>query len=92
MDFKLEVRDAGGHSSEPKPTNAIYKLAAALSRIGELQFPMALNETTRPWFERAATFEEAAVAGDMRAVARPNPGRRQMTSRPSMNCITIHFV
>jgi acetylornithine deacetylase/succinyl-diaminopimelate desuccinylase-like protein len=73
MDFKLEVRDAGGHSSQPGPTNAIYKLAAALSRIGDLEFPMALNETTRAWFERAAKFEEPAVAGDMRAVAQPSP-------------------
>ncbi len=73
MDFKLEVRDAGGPSAQPGPTNAIYKLAAALPRIGDLQFPMALNETTRAWFERAAKFEEPAIAGDMRAVARPSP-------------------
>jgi acetylornithine deacetylase/succinyl-diaminopimelate desuccinylase-like protein len=73
MDFKLEARDAGGHSSQPRPGNAIYRLAAALSRIGEFHFAVALNETTRTWFERAAKFEEPAIADDMRAVARPDP-------------------
>jgi acetylornithine deacetylase/succinyl-diaminopimelate desuccinylase-like protein len=73
MDFRMEARDAGGHSSLPGATNAIYKLAAALSRIGEARFPMALNDTTRAWFERAAKFEEPTLAADMRAVARPNP-------------------
>jgi acetylornithine deacetylase/succinyl-diaminopimelate desuccinylase-like protein len=75
MDFKLEVRDAGGHSSQPGATNAIYKLAAALSRIGEHRFPLMMNDTTRAWFERAAKFEEPAIAADMRAIAQPSPGR-----------------
>src|SRR5690242_10161219 len=30
VDFRLEVRNAGGHSSRPVPDNAIYHLAAAL--------------------------------------------------------------
>jgi acetylornithine deacetylase/succinyl-diaminopimelate desuccinylase-like protein len=34
---------------------------------------MALNETTRAWFERAAKFEEPAIGADMVAVARPSP-------------------
>ena len=73
MDFRLEVHDAGGHSSQPRPINAIYQLAAALNRIGEFQFPMALNETTRTWFERASQFEDPRIAADMRAVAQPSP-------------------
>jgi len=71
MDFRLEVHDAGGHSSQPRPINAIYQLAAALNRIGEFRFPMALNETTRTWFERASQFEEPRIAADMRAIAQP---------------------
>ena len=73
MDFNVEARDVGGHSSQPGPGNAIYRLAAALSRIGDFHFPMALNETTRAWFERASKFEEPAIAGDMRAIAKANP-------------------
>lgn len=73
MDFKVEARDVGGHSSQPGPGNAIYRLAAALSRIGDFHFPMALNETTRAWFERASKFEEPAIASDMRAIAAVSP-------------------
>src|SRR5271166_6926075 len=32
-DFKLEVRNKGGHSSVPVPDNAIYRLATALERL-----------------------------------------------------------
>jgi acetylornithine deacetylase/succinyl-diaminopimelate desuccinylase-like protein len=73
MDYSLEVRDAGGHSSQPNAHNAIYTLAAALSNIGAYQFPLAFNETTRVWFQRAAEFEDAKVGADMRAVIQPNP-------------------
>src|SRR5258708_15432777 len=31
--YTFEIRDEGGHSSQPKPGNAIYRLAAALSRL-----------------------------------------------------------
>jgi len=62
MDFKAEVRDPGGHSSQPKATNAIYKLAEALVRLGKHEFPMALNDTTRAFMQRAAAFEEPQIA------------------------------
>jgi acetylornithine deacetylase/succinyl-diaminopimelate desuccinylase-like protein len=73
MDFSLEVRDVGGHSSQPNAHNAIYALAAALSSIGAYHFPMALNETTRLWFRRAADFEEPKIGADMRAIGEPTP-------------------
>ena len=73
MDFTLEVRNPGGHSSQPNPDNAIYTLAAGLTRIGAYRFPMALNDTTRLWFERGAEFEEPAIRADMRAILKPNP-------------------
>jgi acetylornithine deacetylase/succinyl-diaminopimelate desuccinylase-like protein len=67
--FLLEVKNPGGHSSLPARDNAIYRLAAGLVRLSQFDFPVQLNETTRAWLERAAAFEEAAVAKDMRAVA-----------------------
>jgi len=73
MDFSLEVRDAGGHSSQPNDHNAIYALAAGLSKVGAHHFPMVLNETTRLWFQRAADFEEPKIAADMRAIVKPTP-------------------
>ena len=73
MDFSVEVRDAGGHSSQPGRTNAIYKLSEGLVRLGKFDFPMALNDTTRLFMERAAAFEEPQIGADMRAIASPNP-------------------
>jgi acetylornithine deacetylase/succinyl-diaminopimelate desuccinylase-like protein len=73
VDFSLEVRDVGGHSSQPNAHNAIYALAAGLTNVGAYQFPMVLNETTRLWFQRAAEFEDPKIASDMRAIAQAAP-------------------
>ena len=74
QDFRLEVRNPGGHSSLPVTDNAIYRLAAGLSRIAAFQFPVELNEITRTYFERSSLVEtDPKVAADMRAVARPSP-------------------
>jgi acetylornithine deacetylase/succinyl-diaminopimelate desuccinylase-like protein len=67
--FLLEVKNPGGHSSLPTRENAIYTLAAGLVRLGQFNFPVQLNETTRAWLERAAALEEPQIAQDMRAVA-----------------------
>jgi len=69
VDYQLEVKNSGGHSSLPRKDNAIYRLAEALARLGKYDFPIKLNETTRAWFERAAPFEESQTAADMKALA-----------------------
>ena len=53
--FALEITNAGGHSSVPRRDNAIYELAAALTRIEAFEFPVRLNETTRAYFEGIAS-------------------------------------
>ncbi len=68
MDFTFEVRNKGGHSSLPVKDNAISHLAGALSRLGQYEFPIRLNETTRLYFERSATRETGPVQADMRAM------------------------
>jgi len=74
QDFRVEVRNAGGHSSRPIRDNAIYHLADALGRLEKFDFPIDMNEVTRTYFERMAAFErDAAIAGAMRAVAKPSP-------------------
>jgi acetylornithine deacetylase/succinyl-diaminopimelate desuccinylase-like protein len=55
--FRLEVRNAGGHSSVPRKDNAIYQLAAALDRLSQFDFPVKLNEVTATWFERSAKIQ-----------------------------------
>jgi acetylornithine deacetylase/succinyl-diaminopimelate desuccinylase-like protein len=52
--YTLEVTNPGGHSSRPRPDNAIYQLAHALTRIEGYKFPVSLNETTRAMFTASA--------------------------------------
>ncbi|HEY1526923.1 MAG TPA: M20/M25/M40 family metallo-hydrolase [Candidatus Angelobacter sp.] len=77
VDFRLEVKSNGGHSSRPVKDNAIYHLAQGLARLAELDFPVSLNETTRGYFERTAALETPATAADFRAVIGPDHGRAE---------------
>jgi len=71
--FRLEVKNPGGHSSRPRPDNAIYELAEGLAKFGKFHFPVKLNETTRIYFSRSAQFQSGQTADDMRAIARDTP-------------------
>ena len=73
QDFTLTATNPGGHSSVPRPDNAIYQLADALARLPKFAFPVALNPTTRAFFEQTAKVEKPDIAAAMRAiVANPN--------------------
>jgi acetylornithine deacetylase/succinyl-diaminopimelate desuccinylase-like protein len=69
-DYRLTVTNRGGHSSLPRPDNAIYELAEGLLRIGRHVFPLELNEITRAYFTRMATARNGQLAADMRAITR----------------------
>lgn len=69
QNYVVEATNPGGHSSRPRPDNAIYDLAAALIRIGAHQFPVRLNDVTREYFRRSAEIEEAETAEAMRRIA-----------------------
>jgi acetylornithine deacetylase/succinyl-diaminopimelate desuccinylase-like protein len=89
QDFHLELTDPGGHSSRPKKTNPIYRLSAALDRIGAYQFPLSLNPTTRAYFTSQIELVPAAVAEDIKAVLREPPdaaaAERLWTVNPAWN-------
>jgi len=51
--FELTTRNPGGHSSLPRPDNAIYELADALKRVQAYRFPVMSNETTLAAFKAA---------------------------------------
>jgi acetylornithine deacetylase/succinyl-diaminopimelate desuccinylase-like protein len=73
VDFTLTATNPGGHSSVPRPDNAIYELTDALQRIARFTFPVELNPTTRGYFEQTAKVETPEIAAAMRAiVANPN--------------------
>ncbi|HLK09383.1 MAG TPA: M20/M25/M40 family metallo-hydrolase [Candidatus Angelobacter sp.] len=67
VDFRLEVKSNGGHSSRPVKDNAIYHLSQGLARLADFDFPVSLNETTRGYFERTAALESPATGADFRA-------------------------
>ena len=53
-DFVIEVTDPGGHSSAPTGSNAIYRLAKALDRVGSYKFAPMANELTRASLKASA--------------------------------------
>ena len=61
-DFKLTTSNPGGHSSVPRPDNAIYELMHDLERLEATPFPMELNGVTR-----AQLTEDAKVTTPQRA-------------------------
>ncbi len=67
-DYQLLATNAGGHSSLPRPDNAIYHVADALVALQKTQFPFELNDVTREYFTQMARVEPAATAADMRAI------------------------
>lgn len=67
-DFTLTARNRGGHSSVPRPDNAIYEVVDALARVARYAFPVQLNEVSRTFFERTAALETPEVAAAMRAI------------------------
>ncbi len=71
--FKLEVKNRGGHSSQPRKDNAIYRLAKALDNLSKFDFPVNLNDGTRVYFERTSNLEGGQLAADMKSVISTNP-------------------
>jgi acetylornithine deacetylase/succinyl-diaminopimelate desuccinylase-like protein len=76
--FRLEVRNKGGHSSMPVPDNAIYRLAAALQRLSNFGFPLKTNEVTAAYFQEMANIETDPMKEDL---AKASKGSREAMQR-----------
>jgi acetylornithine deacetylase/succinyl-diaminopimelate desuccinylase-like protein len=90
QDYWLESTNPGGHSSRPRPDNAINSLAIALGKVAAYTFPIEFNDTTRTYFERFSKIETGQVASDMRAIIRTPPDQdalARITLNPSHNSI-----
>jgi acetylornithine deacetylase/succinyl-diaminopimelate desuccinylase-like protein len=88
--FSLEARNKGGHSSLPSRDNAIYHLAAGLTRLSAFDFPIRLNEVTRAYFERMSRVAQGDLARDMRAVAATPPdmaAANRLAQEPYFNAL-----
>jgi acetylornithine deacetylase/succinyl-diaminopimelate desuccinylase-like protein len=90
VSYALTVKNKGGHSAVPVKDNAIYRLAAGLTRLAAFSFPLKLIETTRAYFERTAQMEGGQMADDLRAVLSGQsdpaaPALLRLAANPSFN-------
>ena len=67
--FRLETRNPGGHSSVPRPDNAIYQLSHALTKLEAYEFPLEFTDTTRTYFRVAGAGRKDAIGNAMVALA-----------------------
>jgi len=66
--YSLTAYGTGGHSSLPPRDNAISRLAHALARLGDYQFPVQISETTRAYLQAVANRIGGERASQIRAV------------------------
>jgi acetylornithine deacetylase/succinyl-diaminopimelate desuccinylase-like protein len=78
VNYRLEVRNKGGHSSMPVADNAIYHLAGALDRLSKSGFPLKTNEVTAAYFKEMANLEAPALKTDL---ARASEGSQEAMER-----------
>lgn len=72
-DYKLMAINRGGHSSAPRPDNAIYALANAITALERHRFPPMINDATRAGYEQIAA-RDGGEFGELvkRFLADPN--------------------
>ncbi|MCF8473270.1 MAG: M20/M25/M40 family metallo-hydrolase [Emcibacter sp.] len=63
--FELTIRNPGGHSSRPRPDNAIYDLADMLKKIQNYRFPVMYSDMTRDYFRRIGMQIQGELGGSM---------------------------
>jgi acetylornithine deacetylase/succinyl-diaminopimelate desuccinylase-like protein/uncharacterized protein YdeI (YjbR/CyaY-like superfamily) len=69
FDVTLTVKNKGGHSSLPRPDNAINALARALVKISAHTFPVQFNEITRAYFQRSAAVRGGQLGKDLKSAS-----------------------
>jgi acetylornithine deacetylase/succinyl-diaminopimelate desuccinylase-like protein len=88
-DFQITATNRGGHSSLPRPDNAIYELTTALNKLQAYTFPFELNEVTRTYFKSLAGQETGQNAADFKAILATPPdlaaAARLSAAEPSFN-------
>jgi acetylornithine deacetylase/succinyl-diaminopimelate desuccinylase-like protein len=88
--YVLEVTDPGGHSASGRRDNAIYRLADALQRLGQFDFPAGLNSVTRNFFARVVSAETPRTANAINALLAgrtDDEALAPLTNRPEYNAV-----
>ena len=84
QDFTVETTNPGGHSSLPRPDNAIYAMAGALRKVETYSFPVELNDATRGYFTGMSKIVGGEDGAAMTAIV-ANPNDAAADARLSKN-------
>lgn len=79
-DYEISFTNAGGHSSRPSKENAIYRLARAIDRIGDHDFPAQASDTTREFFRMTGAMTEGPLGKAMARYAEKPTDRRAIAA------------
>ena len=83
-EYLLTTHNPGGHSSEPRPDNAIYELADALKAVQRYEFPVKWNEWTLGDFKAASRVTQGPL-GEAMARFAADPGNAAAAAEISKN-------
>jgi acetylornithine deacetylase/succinyl-diaminopimelate desuccinylase-like protein len=91
-DFQVMATNPGGHSSLPRPDNAIYQVADAMEKLQHYSFPFELNPITRAYFEKMSTIEKGETAADEKAILATPPDQAAIArlSKDPIHNSTLH--
>jgi acetylornithine deacetylase/succinyl-diaminopimelate desuccinylase-like protein len=91
VNFTFTALNTGGHSSMPRPDNAIYALLKALLKVSEFEFPVVLNPVTTAFFTEASKVQpNRELAAAMKAiVANPKDAKANaiLSKDPSLHAM-----
>jgi acetylornithine deacetylase/succinyl-diaminopimelate desuccinylase-like protein len=82
QDYRLETSNPGGHSSQPVPDNALYEMAAAITKLSRFEFPIQLSATTRAYFTQMSVIVGGEMGRAMQALVK-DPGDVQANATVS---------
>ena len=80
VSFELTLRNKGGHSSRPRPDNAIYELSTALLNIRDYHFPVRWSDMTREFFKVSGT-QLGGELGEAMTTFADDPSNKKASER-----------
>jgi len=89
QNYLITVTNPGGHSSRPRPDNAIYQLAEALLRVKAYAFPAKFTETTRVGLGIRAEQNDPAGAALKKLLADPSDVEAARVASTDINVNSI---
>jgi len=87
--YFFTTHNPGGHSSRPRPDNAIYDLADALEKLRAHRFQPMLNDATRGYFTERAKQEGDSPLGQAMRRWLANPGDGQAADEIEANPLEV---